>query len=346
MKKLLLGWMTVACALLALVAVSGSAAKPTKASQGTIRVAVVTDIGGLNDRSFNFLADQGRRRADRIQGVETRIFITQTAADRLPNIRSAAQQGYNLVFGVGFFHTESLNAVASAFPNTKFVGIDVNYADLKDKPTNVRGIQFAEEQAGYLVGYLAGLRVKRRPIGGQQKVGAVGAIQVPAIVRFIAGYRAGARRANPRVQVLVNYANDPTFADQAKCKEQALNQIANGASVIFQVAGGCGLGALDAAKERFNRGIMAIGVDADQAYLGRHVLTSALKRVDNAVVSTVRAFKANPTGFRTGYNVVFNARNGGVGVGRISPLVPRADRLALQRIQRQLAAGRIRVPKQ
>ena len=137
---------------------------------------------------------------------------------------------------------------------------------------------FAEQEAGYLVGYLAGLEIKQQ--GGKQVISAVGANNVPAIVRYISGYIQGAKKANPGITVLANYANDPTFNDQAKCHETALGQIQKGSQVVFQVAGGCGLGALAAAKE--NK-IWGIGVDADQRYLGPYMMTSALKRVNIAV---------------------------------------------------------------
>ena len=130
---------------------------------------------------------------------------------------------------------------------------------MKSKPKNVRGLLFKEQEAGYLVGYLAGLVTKQEG-GSQQVIGSVGGQKIPPVDRYIAGYRAGAKKANPGITTLNAYSQD--FVDQAKCKELALDQIARGAQVIFQVAGQCGLGALSAAKEKNVRGI---GVDADQA---------------------------------------------------------------------------------
>ena len=112
----------------------------------------------------------------------------------------------------------------------------------------------------------------------------VGGLKIPPVDHYIAGFAKGAKDANPDVKVLNGYSQD--FVDQAKCKEVALDQISNGSDVVFQVAGGCGLGALDAAKEK---GAWGIGVDADQAYLGDHILTSALKRVDEAVFKTIKS---------------------------------------------------------
>jgi len=349
-KKLSLLGALVALVALALVAVTTGGAKTTAAepakatapSGATFRVAVVTDIGGLNDKGFNSLANKGRLDAQKQLGVQTRVFVTRTASERIPNLRAAAQQGYDLVIGVGFLMFEPLNSVAPAFPNTKFAGVDVPFELLKKKPKNVRGLLFKEQEAGYLVGYFAGLQAARKPAQGEHVVGAIGALKIPSIDRFIAGYQAGAKRANPKVTVLVNYAQDSTFSDQAKCKEQALNQIANNAAVVFQVAGGCGLGALSAAKEK---GVFGIGVDSDQSFLGPHMLTSALKKVDVAVFQTISAAKQQGAAFRGGYNVIFDVKSGAVGYGKVSPRIPRGDITRVEAIRRQIAAGTIRPPQ-
>ena len=333
---------SVVLAVAALAAAALTASAATKAP--AVRVAIVTDIGGLNDKGFNQLSNVGLTRARRQLGVQGRAFVTNSANDRTNNLRTAAQQGYGLVIPVGvLFAFGPIDAVAPSFPNTRFAGVDVNWSDLKEKSTNVRGIQFKEQEAGYLVGYIAGLRVRDEP--GRDVISAVGANRVPAIVRFIAGYRAGARRANRNVQVLVNYANDPTFADQAKCKETTLDQIDRGSRVAFMVAGGCGLGGHQAAKERR---IWSIGVDADQYFLGRHVLTSATKRVDVAVYDMIRLYQRNPTAFRGGFNANYTVRNNGVGYGRLSLRLSRAKRAEYTRktnnIRRLIRLGRIKPP--
>ena len=342
----LLPWASAVLAVagLAIMALSASAA-PSKSGAAAVRVAIVTDIGGLNDKGFNQLSNVGLQRAIRtLDNVSGRAYITNSANDRTSNLRTAAQSGFGLVIPVGvLFAFGPIDAVAPSFPNTKFAGIDVNWADLKEKPSNVRGIQFREQEAGYLVGYIAGLRVRDEP--GRDVISAVGANRVPAIVRFIAGYRAGARRANRRVRVLVNYANDPTFADQAKCKETTLDQIDRGSRVAFMVAGACGLGGLQATKERR---IWGIGVDADQYFLGRHILTSATKRVDTAVYDMIRLYQRNPSGFRGGFNSLYSVKNNGVGFGRLSTRLSRAKRAEYTRkanaIKKLIATGKIRPP--
>jgi basic membrane protein A len=287
---------------------SGSSSTPTPAAK-KIKVGLVTDIGGLNDRSFNQLANEGLQRAKSELGVDVRVLPSKSNADYVPNLSTLAQQKYDLVIGVGFLMADALDTVASKFPTTKFAVIDVDQSTLKHKPTNVQGLLFAEQQSGYLAGYLAGLYVKDK--GGKQVIGSVGGLKIPPVDHYIAGYKAGALAANPGIKTLNGYSQD--FVDQAKCKELALNQIAEGAQVVFQVAGQCGLGVLDAAKEK---GVQGIGVDADQSYLGPQVLTSAIKKVDVAVFDTVKA--AQGDSFKGGTNTTFEVSNDGAGIGKVS----------------------------
>jgi basic membrane protein A len=331
----------VAVLTLALGAGTGAAQTDVKAAPAaTFKVALVTDIGGLDDRSFNFLANKGLQAAKKqFAGVEGRVFISKSNADYVPNLSTAARQGYNLVISVGFLMGDATAAVAKRFPKTKFAIIDNTGVakELKGNPTNVRGLLFKEQEAGYLVGYLAGRYMLAKPRSGKSMLGAVGGLKIPPVDRFIAGYYAGAKKAGARVQVVHNYSQD--FVDQAKCKEQALNMIANGAGVVFQVAGQCGLGVLSAAKEKR---VFGIGVDADQGYLGPHVMTSATKKVDVAVLATIKAARNAGAKFRTGYNAIFTVANGGVGYGNISRLVPANLKVAVEGIRRQIANGTIK----
>jgi basic membrane protein A and related proteins len=331
---------TLAASLTALAMVLGATGGGAAPSQA-VKMAVVTDIGGLQDRSFNQAANAGRIRAQRVLKIQTTVYDTKTAADRIPNLQAAARAGHNLIIANGFFHTDPVNRVAPSFPDIKFAGIDVSFAELESKPANVRGIQFREQEAGYLVGYIAGLVVKQQ--AGPDVVSALGANEVPAIVRYLAGFRAGAKKANSRVQYFQDYANDPTFADQAKCKETAQNQIERGTKIMFVVAGGCGLGAHAALKAE---GLWGIGVDVDQSFLGRHILTSAIKNVANAVFLTTQEFKRNPSGFRTGFNKVFTVKNGGHDYAKISTRVPGRAAIIkkVDAIKKQIASGKIKPP--
>ena len=325
--------------LIATVALVATSAGSARSEQSDFRMALVTDIGSLQDKSFNELANKGRLRVGKELGIETRVYVTNKAEDRLPNLLAAASAGYDLVFGVGFFHAEHLNVVAPRYPGQRFSGVDVTKFLLSSDPENYTGIVFAEHEAGYLVGYLAALVAKRQ--GGRQVISAIGANPVPAIVKYISGYIQGAKRANPQIRVIANYANDPTFSDQAKCKKVALRQIAQGSQAIFQVAGGCGLGALSAAKEK---GRWGIGVDADQRYIGAHMLTSATKKVDQAVVIITKRAALGRLQGQTDF--LRNVKNGGVGLGSVSPKVNKADLAATKSIQRQIAKGQITIKQE
>jgi basic membrane protein A len=175
---------------------SGGSAAPEQA----IQVAIVTDIGGLNDKGFNSLSNVGLQRAKQRLNVDGRVFITQTAADRTPNLTTAAQGPYGLIIGVGFLMFEPLGKVAPTFENKKFAGVDVPSALVEGKPKNVRGLIFREAEAGCLVGHIAALEARRLP--GRDIISAVGANKVPAIVAFIAGYNHCAKRTNRSVRVL------------------------------------------------------------------------------------------------------------------------------------------------
>jgi basic membrane protein A len=319
-------------ALSALVISSAGTAK----SQQSFKMAISTDIGKLQDRSFNQLANTGRIRVGKELGIPTRVYVTKSEAQRIPNLVAAGRAGHNLVFGVGFLNYTAVNAVAPRFPKQQWVGIDQPYALYSKKPKNAAGMVFAEHEAGYLVGYLTGLTVKKQ--GGPQIISAVGANNVPAIVKYISGYIQGAKKANPGVKVIANYANDPTFSDQAKCKETALGQIQQGTKAIFQVAGGCGLGALDAAKEA---GIWGIGVDADQLYLGSFMLTSALKRVDVGVSDLTKLANAGNLAMERDY--LYSLKNNGVGLGSVNPKVPKADVAKTLAIGKLVGQGKIKV---
>ena len=156
----------------------------------------------------------------------------------------------------------------------------------------------------------------------------------PPVDRFIAGYKAGAQKAAPGLRLLLDYSQD--WDDQAKCKELALNQIARGSGIVFQVAGGCGLGALNAAGERDRWGI---GVDADQSSLGDHILTSAKKGVDAAVFLTIESLLDGE--FEGGGNSTFGLKEQGVGLGTVSPDVPQEDVEQVEEIEQQIADGEI-----
>lgn len=328
-------WMVVASlalvAVVALTVVSIGSAKPGASAK--LRVAVVTDTGGLNDKGFNALAFKGLKDAQSKLGVEGRVFTSKTAADYIPNLTAGAR-GYDLVIGNGFLMADTMAAVAKRFPKVKFGIIDFSAPFLKGKPKNVRGIVFAEQEAGCLAGVAAATVSKTNVISS------VGGQKIPPVDAFIAGYQFCAKKVKPSITTINGYSQE--FTAQDKCKELALNQLGEDADVVFQVAGGCGLGALQAAKEAKKFGI---GVDNDQGFLGKHILTSATKKVDVGVFETIRLAQSN--GFKGGVDGVFNVKNKGVGFGKVSTTAP--GRVALLNLlgkwSRDLAAGKVKPPR-
>jgi basic membrane protein A len=259
------------------------------------------------------------------------VIESRSAADYVPNMTALARQGYDLIIGVGFAQGDAVATAAKRFPEVDFAIVDVDQSFLKGKPANVQGLLFREEQVGYLVGYLAALAEER---DGGSTISAVGGFKEPPVDRFIAGYRAGAEAAVPGTKVVYAYSQD--WEDQAKCKELALDQIAAGSGVVFQVAGACGLGALSAAEER---DVWGIGVDADQSFLGPHVLTSALKGVDSAVFLTIQSVLDGT--FEGGGNAVFGLDQDGVGLGTVSSEAAEEDVAAVEKVEQQIADGEI-----
>jgi basic membrane protein A len=298
----------------------------------TFKVGLVPDVSGLNDRGFNHLSYVGLLRAQRELGVETAVYHSNAQLDYLPNMTTLARKGYDLTIAVGYTEATAVDTAATNFPKSKFAIVDVDQTEEPHKPPNLLGLLFREQETGYLVGYLAGLEEKRLP--GPDVIGSVGGEKQPPVDRFIAGYQAGAKAADPGIKVLNGYSQD--FTDQTKCKQVALNQIEAGAGVIFQVAGACGLGALDAAKEKH---VWGIGVDADQSFLGPHILTSAVKRVDTAVFL---AIKSVVDGTFKGGNIVFGLKQNGVGIGKISPKVPKSEVAAVNTVRAEIISGKIK----
>jgi len=324
----------VALALALIAAGCGSkkqaSSTTTTTASSTFKVGLSTDTGGLNDRSFNHLAYVGMLRAEKKLGVKGRVILANSSADYIPNLTALAQQGYDLIIGVGFTEIQAMAAVAKQFPKKHFAIVDVSNADENHLP-NVEGLLFREQEAGYLAGYAAGLAAKDR---AGKVVSTVGGQKQPPVDRYIAGFQAGAKAAFPGVTTLNGYSQD--FSNQAKCKEVALNQIAAGSVVVFQVAGGCGLGALDAAQEH---NVWGIGVDADQGYIGPYVLTSALKRVDTAVYDAIQSAQAGK--FQGGRDAVYGIDVNGVGIGKFSPKAPAGIAASVRKVEAQMKAGKI-----
>jgi len=329
-------WLTltvlaIVTVLLASVVAVTRGSSASAAHKAAFSACLVTDVGGLNDKSFNHLAYVGLLRAQKT-GVKGRVIQSNSGNQYIPNLQTCAQSGAGITIGVGFLMQDAMDAVASSFPKNKFAIVDVDVTTMKHKPKNVEGLLFKEQEAGYLVGYAAGLWAKSQ---GAKAIGSVGGLKIPPVDRYIAGYQFGAKKADPGLKTLNDYSQD--FVVQAKCKEKALNQISQGSVVEFQVAGQCGLGVLDAAR---SKKLFGIGVDADQGYLGSHVMTSALKKVDVAVASAIKSTKQGE--LQGGKNIVFDAKVNGVGYGKWSPKTPAAIKKAVAAQFVLLKAGKIK----
>ena len=328
-------------ALVAATALIVSAAGSASSAQDKFLAGVVSDVGRFNDKGFNQLSLKGCKSGARKAGGTCRALESRSTADYVPNFARLQRDGADISVATGFLLAEGLATVAKRFPQGKFAIVDYSvraapFANKKGKPLfrNVMGLTFATNENSYMIGCLAALMARR---DGGNVISAVGGIKIPTVDIFIAAYRAGARKCVAGTRTLIDYSQD--FVDQAKCKELALNQIDRGSKVVFQVAGGCGLGALDAAKEQ---SVWGIGVDLDQSFLGPHILTSAVKRVDTSVEQAILAVK-NGT-YKGGTDLVFNLKNKGVAVGKISPRVPKAFIARMNALGKQILAGKIKPP--
>ena len=307
----------------------------------SLKIGLVTDIGGLNDKSFNALANTGRLDAAKDFGVTTSVIESKKQEDYIPNLTTFAQQNYDLVIGVGFLMTNQVWTVAKQFPNIKFALIDGAPADAAGKTENlpnVANLFFKEQEAGYLVGVIAATMAKDK-VGKatHNTVCSMGGIPIPPVDHYIAGYQDAVKTISPSTTILNGYSND--FVDQAKGKEVGLNHISKNCDILFQVAGGSGLGYIAAAKDK---GVYAIGVDADQADVAPGtVITSALKRVNKAVYNTVQAVKDGK--YKAGDNF-FSAANDGIGYGKLDAAVPANAKAAADQALADIKSGKI-VPK-
>jgi basic membrane protein A and related proteins len=325
-----------AMAVTAVMLVGTGAAAPA----ASFKAGLVSDVGRFNDKGFNQNQLTGLKFAKaHLKGLETSAIESRSASEYLPNFASLARKGYNIIIGAGFLLAADEAKVAKQFPNVKFAitDNDVTGAPFNGKKSpNVEGLTYAAQESSYLVGCLAGLMVKKQ--GGDQIIGVVGGIKIPPVDSFLAGYQAGAKKCNPAIKVLKGYSQD--FIDQAKCTTVAQNQIDAGSQVEFNVAGPCGLGTLQAADDA---GIWGIGVDVDQFYLHpQHILTSVIKRVDRGVYLAIKG--AQNGQFKGGSNLVFNLKNQGVGLGKMSPNVPASFLKKIAQLRAQIIAGKIKPP--
>jgi basic membrane protein A len=323
---------------------TGTTTTPPPAA--AMKAGMVTDVGGLGDKSFNDLSWAGLEKAKTELGVETKALSSKSMADYDTNLTSLADAGYSPIFAVGFLMQDAVTKMATSTPDTDFGGIDIFVAD---PPKNFVGLIFKENEAGYLAGVVAGLATKATfdtRLNSKNVIGFVGGMEIPPVQKFQAGFIAGAKSVNPTVKVISLYAGK--FDDQAKGKELGLSLIADGADVVFAAAGQTGIGTFTACQE--SKKALFIGVDSDQ-YLtlttpGDTILTSAVKKIDVAVFAVLK--QAKDGAFPGGQNLAFGLKEDGVGLAPFHDFdakVPQTIKDAVDKAMADVKAGTITVPE-
>jgi basic membrane protein A len=291
------------------------------------KIGLVTDVGGVNDGSFNQSAWEGLQLAAEDFGVEANYLESATDADYIPNIETFVDEEYDLIISVGYMLADATREAAEANPDVKFAIIDDSSIELD----NVSCLMFKQEQASYLVGYVAGLMTET------DNVGIVLGMATETMHQFGYGYTAGVLDANPDATVQQFNAN--SFSDSATGKADAKTAITNGADIVFHAAGATGLGVIEACQED---GVYAIGVDSDQSSIAPDtVITSAMKRVDNAVYDAVEELINGElvSGVKT-----YDLSIGGVDIAPTQDLLPDDVIAAVEEVKEKIISGEVVVP--
>ena len=293
------------------------------------KAGMVTDVGGLGDQSFNDAAWRGLERAKKELGVEINVIESGNMSDYVPNLNSLAEQDYDIVWAIGFLMHDALKEVAEKNPDTKFGLID-STVDLN----NVASVTFKEHEGSFLAGVVAALKSET------DKVGFIGGMETPLIQKFEAGYRAGVKAVKPDAKIFIGYTG--AFDDPQAGKELAFTQFNQGADVVYHASGACGIGVIKAAKEE---GLYAIGVDSPQNSLApEHVLTSMVKRIDNAVYKIVKEhYDGN---FKAGHTT-YGLAEDGVGIYREQAKKMLSEEIlnTVDEYKQKIIDGEIEVPK-
>ncbi len=305
---------------------SESTSVPAK-DASELKIGLVTDVGGVNDGSFNQTAWEGMERAAEELGVSVNYLESSTDADYAPNLETFADADYDLIISIGYMLADATRTAAEQNPDIKFAIVDDATIDLP----NVTCLMFRAEQASYLAGYVAGKTTKTN------NVGYVAGMANETMNQFGYGYCAGVLDANP--DAVIQQFNANSFADAATGKTMANTAITNGADVIFHAAAATGLGVIEACHEA---GVYAIGVDSDQSSISPDtVLTSAMKRVDNAVYDTIESL-VNGTLESSVHTYDLNA--GGVDIAPSQDLIADDVVAEVEEVKEKIINGEIEVP--
>jgi basic membrane protein A and related proteins len=331
--------MSAAAAAVALVAAGcgggggGGNDTTTTAAKSNFKAALVSDIAGFNDNGFNKNQLLGLNKMRDQLGITAISKVSHSSSDYDPNYNAAVRAGANLVIAAGFLLGDTVKKYAKQFPKVKFAITDDSAAAIGGTK-NTLGITYATQEGGCLVGVLAAKEAQKM---GGHAIGVVGGIKIPSVDSYIAGYQYCADKAVPGTKTIIQYSN--SFTDEAACSNVAQNEIGSGAEVVFQVAGGCGDGAL---KEASKLGKWGIGVDVDEYHVASRILTSATKKTDVGVETAIRDAVSGK--FPGGTDILLNLKNNGVGVGTISPTVPAAWKNLMNQYKAQIIAGKLKPP--
>lgn len=306
----------------------------TDAPTGKFKIGMVTDVGGVNDNSFNQSAWDGLQAFNKETGAEVKYLQSKGDADYLPNLNTFAKDNYNLTWGIGFLMGDAMKTVAGQFPKSNFAIID----SVVDAP-NVESVTFSENEGSFLVGVIAGLTTKTN------KIGFVGGIKGEVIGRFEAGFVAGVAAVNPTAKVSINYTGAFDKPDLGKAAAATLYN--DGVDIIFPAAGSTGNGVFNEAKDRSKNGkkFWVIGVDRDQSLtFGDEItLTSMVKRVDKAVGIISKDLVDGK--FQGGKVTVLGLKEDGVGIPATSSKNVSADILKkVEDYRAKIISGEIVVP--
>ena len=326
MNKRLLTVLICTVMALSLVACGGSDSDDGGGGD-KIKVGMVTDVGGVNDGSFNQSSWEGLQKAQEELGIEVKYLESANDADYAPNIEAFMDEDFDLIISVGYMLADATRDAAEANPDQKFAIIDDSSIDLP----NVASLMFEQAESSYLVGVVAGMMTKTN------KVGFVLGMENQLMNQFGYGYVAGVVDTNPDVEVLQINAND--FGDPAIGKSSAVTMITEGADIIFHAAGGTGRGVIDACVEN---DIYAIGVDSDQASLAPdHVITSAMKRVDVSTYDISKSVLDDE--FVAGIHI-YDINTGGVDIAPTTDLLPDDVISKVEEVKQDMIDGKINVP--
>ncbi|MBN2444624.1 MAG: BMP family ABC transporter substrate-binding protein [Spirochaetales bacterium] len=308
-------------------------------------VSMATDVGGLGDKSFNDGSYAGLEKARDNLGVDIKVIESKQMTDYVPNLSGLAEDGSKLVFAVGFLMADAIMESAANFPDTYFAGIDI-WVDPASAPKNVIGINYKEQESGYIAGVVAGMLTKEfasasPKLNDKNVVGMVLGMDIPPVERYQAGFYAGVKLVNPDCKVISIVTG--VFDDQAKGKEATFVLAEQGADIVFQIAGLTGLGVLNGAKDK---GIFAIGVDVDQNYIAPEtVITSALKGITESSYLVIESVVNNR--FKGGQTLMFGINENSTGISSfhgLDSMVPQAVKDKVNEVIASLKSGAIVAP--